>query len=197
MAGIYSDVRQAIRKGALAALSEFPTTPVIFSHTSGVEPAESYVVINILQIQQIGHAYTATLTSITGTHGWSLGFGYNFSESDASPKLSIQANYNITAQFSFIGSQSGDMAQSFTQRLNNVLFREELIRNSLGLRTKTNIRRAPQKRDTKWVEYHNMDVVFTYAVNTQQIVDVVEAVVIVDEITGERFTVPPDFIITP
>lgn len=175
---IYTDVRQAIRKGALAALSEYPTTPVIFSHTNGTEPAESYVVINILNIEQVGKGYTSTLVN----------------ELD---ELTIQANYNVYAQFSFIGSKSGDMSQSFTQRLNNVLFREELIRNNLGLRTKTNIRRAPQKRDTKWVEYHNMDVVFTYAVNTQQVVDVVEAVIIVDEITGEVFTVPPDFIITP
>lgn len=175
---IYSDVRQAIRKGALAALSEYPTTPVIFSHSNGTEPAESYVVINVLQIEQVGKGYTSTLVN----------------ELD---ELTIQANYNVYVQFSFIGSQSGEMSQSFIQRLNNVLFREELIRNNLGLRTKTNIRRAPQKRDTKWVEYHNMDVVFTYAVNTQQIVDVVEAVIIVDELTGEVFTVPPDFIITP
>ena len=151
---------------------------MIFSHNNGTEPAESYVVINLLQIEQVGKGYTSTLTN-------------------ADEELTIQANYNVYAQFSFIGSQSGDMSQSFTQRLNSVLVREELQRNSLNLRTKTNIRRAPQKRDTKWVEYHNMDVVFTYAVNTQQIVDVVEAVIIVDEITGEVFTVPPDFIITP
>lgn len=175
---IYSSVKQAIRKGAIAALSEYPTTPIIFSHNNGTEPAESYVVVNVLQIEQVGKGYTSTLVN----------------ELD---ELTIQANYNAYVQFSFIGSQSGEMSQSFTQRLNNVLVREELFKYGLGLRTKTNIRRAPQKRDTKWVEYHNMDVVFTYAVNTQQVVDVVEAVVIVDEITGEVFTVPPDFVITP
>jgi hypothetical protein len=175
---VYSDVRISIRKGALSALSEFTNPQVIFSHSSGAEPAESYVVINILQIEPVGKGYTSTLVNELN-------------------ELTIQANYNIYAQFSFVGSKSGEMSQVFTQQLNNVLVREELQRNNLNLRTKTNIRRAPQKRDTKWVEYHNMDVVFTYAVNTQQIVDVVEAVVIVDELTGEVFTVPPDFIITP
>ena len=175
---VYSDVRTSIRKGALVALSEFTNPQVIFSHSNGAEPAESYVVINILQVEQVGKGYTSTLVN----------------ELD---ELTIQANYNIYAQFSFVGSKSGEMSQVFTQQLNNVLVREELQRNSLNLRTKTNIRRAPQKRDTKWIEYHNMDVVFTYAVNTQQIVDVVEAVIIVDELTGEVFTVPPDFIITP
>lgn len=131
-----------------------------------------------MQIEQVGKGYTSTLVN----------------ELD---ELTIQANYNIYTQFSFVGSKSGEMSQVFTQQLNNVLVREEWQRNSINLRTKTNIRRAPQKRDTKWVEYHNMDVVFTYAVNTQQIVDVVEAVIIVDELTGEVFTVPPDFIITP
>ena len=175
---VYSDVRASIRKGALVALSEFTSPQIIYSHSNGAEPAESYVVINILQAEQVGRGYTSTLVN----------------ELD---ELTIQANYNIYAQFSFIGSKSGEMSQVFTQQLNNVLVREEWQRNNLNLRTKTNIRRAPQKRDTKWVEYHNMDVVFTYAVNTQQVVDVVEAVIIVDEITGEVFTVPPDFIITP
>lgn len=175
---IFTELKQAIRTSAIAALSEFTNPMVIFSHENGPEPSVSYVVINVLQIEQVGKGYTSTLVNELN-------------------ELTIQANYNVYVQFSFIGSQSGDMSQSFTQRLNNVLFREELIRNNLGLRTKTNIRRAPQKRDTKWVEYHNMDVVFTYAVNTQQIVDVIEAVIIVDELTGEVFTVPPDFIITP
>lgn len=175
---VYSDVRTSIRKGALIALAEFTPPQIIYSHSNGTEPAESYAVINILQIEQVGRGYTSTLVN----------------ELD---ELTIQANYNIYVQFSFVGSKSGEMSQVFTQQLNNVLVREEWQRNNLNLRTKTNIRRAPQKRDTKWVEYHNMDVVFTYAVNTQQVVDVVEAVIIVDELTGEVFTVPPDFIITP
>lgn len=181
---VYSDVRAGIRRGAIKALTEyFPDAAsqnlgIIFSHLNGSEPSTSYVVINILQIQQVGKGYTSTFTN-------------------SANELSIQANYNVDVQFSFIGSLSGEMAQSFTQRLNDVLIREELQRNNLNIRTKTNIRRAPQKRDTKWVEYHNMDVVFTYAVNTQQVVDVIEAVVIVNAVTGETQTIPPDFTINP
>lgn len=160
---IYSDVRKAIRLGAIAALSEFPTTPVVFSHSGGTEPAESYVVVNILSIEQQGHHITSTLTN-------------------QDEELSIQAQYEIFVQFSFIGSLSGDMAQSFTQRINNnPVALEELKKNKLGLMRKSQIRRAPQKRETKWVEYHNMDVTFNYTVNTNQLVDVVEGVVIADE----------------
>jgi hypothetical protein len=85
-------------------------------------------------------------------------------------------------QLSFIGSLSGDMSQSFTQNINNnPLTRLELQRNKLGLMRKSQIRRAPQKRDTKWVEYHNLDVTFNYIVITDQLVDVVEGAVIADE----------------
>lgn len=160
---IYSDVRKAIRLGAIAALSEYPTTPVIFSHGSGTEPAESYVVVNILNIEQQGHHITSTLT-------------------DTTEHLSIQVQYEILCQFSFIGSLSGDLAQSFTQRINNnPVALEELKKQRLGLMRKSQIRRAPQKRDTKWVEYHNMDVTFNYTVNTNQLVDIVEGVVLEDD----------------
>lgn len=160
---IQTDVRKAIRLGAIAALSEYPTTPVIFSNSNGTEPAESYVVVNILNIEQQGRHITSTLTN-------------------TDEQLSIQAQYEILVQFSFIGSLSGDMAQSFTQRINNnPVALEELKKQRLGLMRKSQIRRAPQKRDTKWVEYHNMDVTFNYTVNTNQLVDVVEGVVIADE----------------
>jgi len=86
------------------------------------------------------------------------------------------------------------MAQSFTQRINNNPWSlEALGRNKLGLMRKSQIRRAPQKRDTQWVEYHNMDVTFNYIIQTQQLVDVVEHVIInlkTDDADNE-FTVPP------
>lgn len=163
---VYSGVRAAVRLGAIAALSEYPTTPVIFSHSGGTEPAESYVVVNILNIEQQGRHITSTLTN-------------------TDEQLSTQAQYEILVQFSFIGSLSGDMAQSFTQRINNnPVALEELKKQRLGLMRKSQIRRAPQKRDTQWVEYHNMDVTFNYTVNTNQLVDVVDGVVI-EENTSE------------
>lgn len=160
---IYSDIRQGIRKAALAALAEFTTPIVIFSHENGPEPSASYVVVNILNIVQSGHHITSTLANI-------------------SDEVSIQVQYELLVQFSFIGSLSGDMSHSFNQRINNnPVSLEELKKSKLGLMRKSQIRRAPQKRDTKWVEYHNMDVTFNYTVITNQLVDVVEGVVLADE----------------
>lgn len=159
---VYSDVRTAIRNVVLVALNEFPAVQVIHSHSNGTEPSSSYVVISILSINQIGHHSTSTLTN-------------------TAEELSIQVCYELQTQLSFIGSLSGDMAQSFTQRINNnPVALEELKKQRLGLMRKSQIRRAPQKRDTSWVEYHNMDVTFNYTVNTNQLVDVVEGVVLSD-----------------
>lgn len=163
MAGIFSDVRASIRKCALAALSEFPTAPVIFSHENGPEPSVSYAVVNILNIEQRGHHSTSTLVNDNGT-------------------ITFQVAFEVMCQFSFVGSLSGDMAQSFNNNINNnPLTRLELNRNKLGFMRKSQVRRAPQKRETKWVEYHNIDVTFNYIVITDQLIDAVEGVVIADE----------------
>lgn len=178
---IYSDVRKAIRRAAIAALSEFPdTTPVIFSNSGGTEPTESYVVVNILNIVQQGHHSTSTLTT-------------------EDEELTFQVAYEIMCQFSFVGSLSGDMSQSFTQNINNnPLTRIELQRNNLGLMRKSQIRRAPQKRETKWVEYHNMDVTFNYVIITNELVDVVEGVVLEDNLAEVPLLIKiPESIIYP
>lgn len=180
MAGVYTDVRKAIRLGAIAALGEFPAAPVIFSNSNGLEPAESYVVVNILNIEQQGHHSKSTLTN-------------------EDEELTFQVAYEVLVQLSFIGSLSGDMSQSFTQNINNnPLTLEELKKNKLGLMRKSQIRRAPQKRDTKWVEYHNMDVTFNYVIITNQLVDVVEGVVIEDNLDETPVLIKlPESIIYP
>lgn len=171
---VYSDVRQAIRKAALGSLKDFTNPVVIFSNGNGSEPSESYVVVNILSIEQQGHTSKSSLLN-------------------ASNEIIFQVAYEVMVQFSFIGSLSGDMSQAFTQNINNnPLSLQENQRQKLGLMRKSQIRRAPQKRDTKWVEYHNMDVTFSYVVVTNQLVDVVEGVVI-----EENTTEPPVLIKIP
>lgn len=160
---VYSEVRSAIRNTLLSSLTEYTNPVVIFSNNNGSELAESYVVVNILSIEQQGHASKTSLLDEDG----------NFY---------FQVAYEIQSQLSFIGSLSGDMSQTFTQNINNnPISLQENQRQKLGFMRKSQIRRAPQKRDTKWVEYHNMDVTFSYVVVTNQVIDGVEGVVISDE----------------
>ena len=178
---IFTTVRTAIKNVSLVALNEFPTPLLIYSHQNGNEPAGSYVVLNILSVEQQGHHSSSGLTKANG-------LDY---------ELSVTAAYEVNAQLSFVGSQSGEMAYSFYQRINNnPLVLEETAKNKLGFMRKSQVRRAPQKRDTTWVEYHNLDVTFSYHIVTKQVVDIIEAVVIEDN-NGVEFVVPDNFVINP
>lgn len=169
---LFSDVKDAVRNVTLTALSEFTNPIVIHSYGGGLEPAESYVTINILSIEQQGHHSTS-------------------SRLDTSFKQSTQVAYEALVQVTFIGSKAGDMVQSFTQRINNnyKVF-EALTRNKLGVMRKSQVRNTPQKRDTKWVDYYNMDVTFSYIGLTQDVVDIIEAAVVEDVTTDTIFRVP-------
>lgn len=199
---LYGDIRTAARNVAIKALEEyFPTSVeqnagIIFSHTGGAEPSGPYVVINIINIEQQGHHSTSTLAKLRATYGFGLGWGEHYSDSDAEHILVVQVPYEVQIQFGFCGSLAGDMAQHFTQRINNNpwVF-EELARNKLGVMRKSQIRRIPQKRDTKWVEYFNQDVTFSYIGLTEQSVDIIESVVLQDEYTGDVFTIPPGIVL--
>lgn len=183
---IYSSLQTAIRNTALVALAEYPTAQAIFSHQNGNEPVGSHVTISILSVTQQGHHSTSTQLNLAG-------------------KLTVQAFYEVFAQFSFVGGDSGDMAYSFNQRINNTpLVMQEAAKNKLGVMRKSPVRRAPQKRDTQWVEYHNMDVTFSYNVVTEQVVDAVEGITVqgfYETIGGvvieDNFNVPADLVITP
>jgi hypothetical protein len=177
MTGVYTSVRSGLRNVALAALSEYTSPQVIFSNSSGTEPSGSYAVVNILNIVQIGHRSTSTLL-------------------DLNKNQATFVSYEVQAQYSFIGSESGDMAQSFTQRINNIQSSlNAQTTNKLGVMRKSSIRRSPQLRDTKWVEYHNIDVTFSYTVVTQEVTDEIDVVIIQNQVTNNTFTVPPGQVI--
>lgn len=169
---LFSDVKTAVRNVTLTALSEFTNPMVIHSYGGGTEPAGSYVTINVLSIEQQGHHSTS-------------------SRLDTSFRQSTQVAYEALVQVTFVGSMAGDMVQSFTQRINNnyKVF-ESLTRNKLGVMRKSQVRNTPQKRDTKWVDYYNMDVTFSYIGLTQDVVDIIEAAVVEDVTADTIFRVP-------
>ena len=174
---IYSDMREAVRLGTIEALSQsgFSSIPVIYSHQNGTEPAGSYVVIQIISLNQIGHSQTDTLTDEVPTN----------------KKITYKTYYEGIIQFTFAGSSGPEIAHEFLNAIpNNIVVREAYQKNNLSPVRKSLLRRAPQKRDTKWVEFLNLDVTFSYMVKTTQTIDWVEHVVLVDTETGEVITIP-------
>ena len=182
---IFTSVRTAIRNVTLKALDEFTAPMVNYSHSSGTEPTGSYAVVNILSVEQIGHHTSSGLAKANGLVC----------------DLSVTAAYEVNVQLSFIGSQSGEMAYSLYQRINNnPVVLEETAKNKLGFMRKSSVRRAPQKRDTTWVEYHNLDLTFSYHVVTKQEVGIIEGVVaqaVYDDVVQPTFTVPEGLVINP
>lgn len=178
---IYSDLRQALRLGTIVVLKDyFPTTNtqnagIIFSHTGGTEPSTPYVVIQIVKVNQEGRT------------------SYSSAASD-DEKLTIVNHYKITAQFSFIGTLAGDMAYDFNNAItNNVVMWEAFQKYNLTPVEKSTLRRVPALRNTTWIEYENLDVVFTYAVKTTQAVDIVERIILKypDSDEEETLYIPP------
>ena len=182
---LYAGLRTAVRNVGLVALDEFVNPNLIFSHSNGNEPAGSYVTISILNVEQQGQHISSGLVEANLTQY----------------EQTVTTANEVMCQFSFVGSQSGEMAYSFCQRINNnPLVFEELARNNLGVMRKSQVRRAPQKRDTTWVEYHNLDVTFSYHVVTKQVVDIVEGITVegvYNDTIQDNFTIPEDLVINP
>ena len=86
--------------------------------------------------------------------------------------LDNRAYYEVTTQFSFFGRGAGNVAQAFHDKIGNtVLTKQVAARVNMGYMNKTDVRRNPQKRDTQWVDAYNLDVTFSYILNTKEQVD--------------------------
>lgn len=168
---LYTSLRTSIRNVVLKALeSDFQTLPIIFTHQSGPEPAETYGAVYVLSVNQIGHSQTSTLAS------------------PANEEISFGVVYEADIQISFFGSLSGDAIHNFVQHINNnPLVLHEFKANNLGFMRKTQIRSNPQKRDTQWVDSFNITLTVNYIVGSSQVVDIVESVVFETEYDGETY----------
>ena len=174
---VYSDVRAGVRHGVWSALSDyFPdeaTAPIIFSNLNGSEPDESYVAISILGIEQKGRTFVSTLAQVSDD------------------TLTIQGDYEVRLQLGFCGSLSGELSQACHHIISSPVVGAEFRVNKLGFLRKTPIRRAPQKRDTSWIEYHNFDLALSYTVSSQQLTEIIEHVPFENSFSGDEIIVPP------
>lgn len=171
---IHTQVKTALRNVVVKGLAEFPNVPVIFAYQSGSEPPATYCTIYLLRVEQQGRKMVSTLA-------------------DTQRHTSFDAAYEVQAQFSFFGSNSGDAAYSLSQRLSNSPFLlEELSKNKLGYMRKTQVRNNPQRRETQWIESFNFDVHFSYVVSTKELVDTVAQVTIRDNFSSQQTSIPPE-----
>ncbi|MNQ88810.1 hypothetical protein D3C85_1040910 [compost metagenome] len=180
--GIINNLRVATRLGTIESLSQsgYATSPVIFSHQNAPEPSVPYCVINPLIINQIGRSEISTFTDdgywVEDFDGDTTYTGDEVFEATAFKSLHYKITYESQIQFTFAGSNAEDLAFYFHNAVcNNRTISFVYRKNGLSPMRKSTLRRSPQKRDTQWVDFWNVDVTFLYTVITKQDVDWVDS----------------------
>jgi len=150
-----------------ATKDSFPDNPVVLSHGGGEEPFESYCAVYNLGIRRTGRSYVSTLA-------------------DENEILTINCNYELRTQYSFLGKDGIGMAMKFFQAIDgNPLITGYLQENRFGIISKGDIKNVPKIRETKFEENYTVDVTYSFALQTKQQVNTVETVRLVDPLTGE------------
>jgi len=169
--GAYTELQDAVYDSIAPMFPALDASgAILWGNMDNLEPESSYLSMFIIELEEQGRE----------TNTW----GY-----DASGDVIVYSTlntYEATVQFSFRGSQSGDLAHLFKQRLNSPIFWEFLNQNNLSKMRTSQIRYLPQKRDTQWVDGFNIDVVFAYAYVTQENIDPIEQVIVVDDSYGDK-----------
>lgn len=196
--GIISDLKTATRLGTLEALTQagYATSPVIFSHQNAPEPSIPYCLINPLIINQIGRTEISTLTDdgswVEDLDGHIDYSGNEVYQAVGSKSLYYKTTYEAQIQFTFAGSSAEDLAFYFHNAVcNNRTISFVYRKNGLSPMRKSTLRRSPQKRDTRWVDFWNVDVTFLYTVVTKQDVDWVEHISVKDSDSDVVVYYPP------
>lgn len=174
MATPYTNLRADIYQ-FISSVVQAPTT-VIWNYQNGTEPSGPYVGLYILDINQIGREEYSTYADETTTPDV-----YD---------IHVKATYEATLQVNFYGSTAGDLAHSFTHNINSPYFWETLDKHNLSIMRKSSLRNIPQKRDTQWVDGFSIDLTMAYAYDSRQVIDVIDKVIVVNEITGEIIIIP-------
>lgn len=180
--GIINSLKVATRLGTVEALTQsgYPSSPVILSHQNAPEPSIPYCVINPLIVNQIGRTEISTLTD-DGYWVEDMDGGINYSgnqvfQAEQFKSLYYKTTYEAQIQFTFAGSNAEDLAFYFHNSVcNNRTISFVYRKNGLSPMRKSTLRRSPQRRDTQWVDFWNVDVTFLYAVITKQDVDWIDS----------------------
>lgn len=143
---------------------------IVFSNDNGLEPKNTYCVIQVLNRERFGRQDSSTfLTRDTSEMFWT-------------------DHYTILVQLSFLGKNASNLAWAIDEVIpSSTKYREEFQRNTLGFMNKSSLRRAPQPRETRWVDGYNLDLTFSFAIQYRQEMDWVEFITI----NGEKIRIYP------
>lgn len=169
---MYAILKGSVRDIIINTLSEYPTTEVIYSNSSGTELTNTYCTIGKLTVSQKGKAQNSAL------------------DEDFNSQVSV--NYEVQTTVSFIGNNSGNLAFSSHVRLNNTTLNREFSQSrNLAVTNKSNVVSVPYLRGTKWVDVFSYDVSFNFIWGVLEEIQPVLQVVIENADYSETITIPP------
>lgn len=134
---------------------------VIHSHQGGQEPRGTYCAINVLRADKIGMEYDSTYAS---------------EDVASNTEVFSRNEYETIVRFMFVGKDAGNLAYHFESVMDNPASRFHFGTENLAVMRKSEVRRVPERRDTTWVDNFTLDVIFSYAVETTQSIDIIEDV---------------------
>lgn len=143
----------------------YPTVRVFYAEADVLEPEKTYMIINILDVEQVGLTNEAS---------------YVFGPEET---LDTTTHYKVLVQFTITGDSSRIVAPDFRHNIiNNRACSFEYNKENLAFLMRGKLRNVPYKRETQWVDCFNFDVEMSFALQTRQSHDWVEQVVINDDI---------------
>ena len=171
---LYDDILESGLSTLKNSLTDYPSTPVIKANKAEREPTTSYATVSLLSFEQVGK-------TTRGTH------------LNSSNSLWYEAPYEVTFQFNFLGKEAPSICLSSHMRMaNSVLNREHSQASNMSIIRKSEIRRIPQKRDTKYTEMLTYDVTFFSIYGFTETVGSLEQVVIGDTINDVEISIPTE-----
>lgn len=153
---------------AILDINGFNNVPIIYSMSNSPETLNTYCLIDILNIEQVGRSDEGTFIV------------------PQTEVLEFNTHYKIYIQLASRGDSSSSVASSLHHNMNNRKCYEEFHKRNLAILNKSNLRRAPQLRETRWVDGYNFDMNLTFSIFTRQSFDWVEYITV----NGEVFKVP-------
>lgn len=142
-----------------------PSLNTIIGYQNGPELQTPYCVVYCSSIDSTGRAETSTKAT-----------GLN-------KEVRVLEHFVGTIRYEFVGkdlvnNHGGDTAMTFLTTLMTPNMQLELRKRNLGYMSKSIIRRVPRLRETVWYNAYVVDVVYSFALETKQQVDVIENVVL-------------------
>ena len=146
-------------------------TKVVFSDENGLEPKNTYCMVNILDRQRYGRTSESTFLTADKEEMWRTEF------------------FKICLRLSFIGNSADEIAWDFDDSVPaSRTFLQEFQKRNLGYIQKSKLRRIPQPRETKWMPMWNVDIDLSFAIQSRQVMDWIEYI----SVDGEVIRIYPE-----